>query len=238
MPLTADLAAADRSVAPADPVTVSFDLNRGSGTLPEPLTGVTGMPLVLPGQGDINKLGYSFLGWALTDDAQTPLDSFYFPAGDIVLYAVWLGEEPVINGPDGEVQIELEHFIFGIEPGTLKSQLSVTGNYYLDFPAAGNLLGTGTIVRVLEKVTHQLYAEYTVVIYGDINGDGIIDGLDGSVAVDVENFAIDFNPITDNAFLLAGDVNADGVIDTMDASIITDYENFFASINQQYKPTP
>lgn len=238
MPLTADLAAADRSVALAEPVTVSFDLNGGSGTLPEPLTGVTGMPLILPGQGDINKLGYSFLGWALTDDAQTPLDSFYFPADDIILYAVWLGEAPVIYGPDGEVQIELEHFIFGIEPGTLKSQLSVTGNYYLEFPTAGNLVGTGTIVRVLEKVTHQLYAEYTVVIYGDLNGDGIVDSMDGNITVNVENFIINFDPVTENAFLIAGDVNADGIIDSIDAGIISGYENYFVDIDQQFKPIP
>ncbi|HOO26271.1 MAG TPA: InlB B-repeat-containing protein, partial [Clostridiales bacterium] len=49
---------------------VSFNLNGATaGTVPDTQKGDIGSAVDLPEQGNIEKLGYEFLGWALTDDA-------------------------------------------------------------------------------------------------------------------------------------------------------------------------
>ncbi|NLP49084.1 MAG: hypothetical protein GX345_09155 [Clostridiales bacterium] len=69
--------------------TVTFNLNGGSGTTPAAQTGDIGSPVVLPPQGNISRTGYSFLGWAASSVATSPLTSYQFQSTDTTLYAVW-----------------------------------------------------------------------------------------------------------------------------------------------------
>ncbi len=77
--------------------TVSFDLNGGTGTAPESVTGEVGTNVALPAGTGITKEGYTFAGWATTNDATQPLASFTFPETDTTLYAVYTVNSYDIN---------------------------------------------------------------------------------------------------------------------------------------------
>ncbi len=57
------------------------------------------------------------------------------------------------------------------------------------------------------------------VVYGDANGDGVVDAIDGTM---VTRAAVGVLSLSDEA-LICCDVNGDGVVDAIDATIITRY---------------
>lgn len=62
------------------------------------------------------------------------------------------------------------------------------------------------------KITSDITSNYTVVIYGDNNGDGVIDILD---LLKIQKHLLGVNKLK-NAYLNASDINKDGVIDIID----------------------
>ena len=88
--------------------------------------------------------------------------------------------------------------------------------------------GTGTRVRLLSGGS--LIATYTVVIFGDVNGDGNIDDGDSGQIVDYENYLYNWAGSPDKRF--AADVNGDGTIDSIDAGVVTDVLNYMKTVDQ------
>ena len=104
----------------------------------------------------------------------------------------------------------------------------MSDNYYLEIEGEGSeAIGTGKVVKVFHDATNELVAEYIVVVYGDINGDGSVDSNDASAATDYENSLLSFDSENKNEFcyIIAGDLNKDGSLDSNDASTIVDMEN-------------
>jgi len=111
--------------------------------------------------------------------------------------------------------------IYGITPGTsietLKNNLINTGGTVTITDINGNQkdtgnIGTGDKVNVTSGTTETL----SVLIYGDTNGDGIIDKLDAS-SVLRQYYGYDkYESIYEKAL----DVNQDGTVDKLDASSI------------------
>lgn len=69
-----------------DQVTVSFDLNGGEGTTPEPITGNYGMTITLPTKDGFDYVGKTFYGWSYQGviwSSSTPVWE------DMTLEAVW-----------------------------------------------------------------------------------------------------------------------------------------------------
>ena len=62
------------------------------------------------------------------------------------------------------------------------------------------------------KLTSNGTSDYTIVIYGDNNGDGEIDIVD---LLKLQKHILGVNKVTD-AYLKASDVNKDGVVDIVD----------------------
>ncbi len=91
--------------------------------------------------------------------------------------------------------------------------------------------GTGATVDLLD-VDKNVINTFTVVIYGDVNGDANIDSGDASVLVDRENYIGTWNPSTDAHYIIAADVNGDGNIDSIDAGILVDCELYVSIIDQ------
>lgn len=120
-------------------------------------------------------------------------------------------------------------FIYGIEIGGFNSNMLYTegGATFTVIPTAQGY-GTGTRVRLM--VNGSLRATYTVVLFGDVNGDGNIDDGDGGLIVDVENHVINWNSNPDKRF--AADLNGDGSTDTADAGIVTETMNYMTAVNQ------
>jgi len=131
-----------------------------------------------------------------------------------------------------------DNVIYGIEPGTTAQQLQsryiqLAGDYTVEY--SSTVMGTGTTVTVFEnaaKSAGTVVAVFTIVIYGDLNGESNIDTSDAGLIIDYENFLVEWDPTQDAAYLKAADINSDGNIDTSDAGLIVDVENFMLTIDQ------
>ncbi len=88
----------------------------------------------------------------------------------------------------------------------------------IDCEFDGNYIGTGALVNVYDE-NEDVVVTYTVILYGDVNGDGRINDSDK----DVVNAYIAGNtsPIAQgNIYYTAADVNFDGTVDSVDAGLI------------------
>lgn len=127
--------------------------------------------------------------------------------------------------------------IYGLEPGltqnTFQNQyIQVNGNGRLEFIPTDNGFGTETKVMLYDNATNTLLSTYNIVIFGDVNGDSIINAIDSDICILVQNWMIEWDETEDAAFIKAGDVNGDGRVDAVDADIITLHENWLVTINQ------
>jgi hypothetical protein len=122
--------------------------------------------------------------------------------------------------------------ISGLAAGltSLTGYVNVASGYELSYIPSSNGFGTGTIVNITkDDITIDTY---TIIIYGDVNGDGNIDSTDAGLMIDYENYLIPWDPLTDAVYFRAADLNGDGNIDSTDAGIVIDAENYVLTIDQ------
>lgn len=81
----------------------------------------------------------------------------------------------------------------------------------------GNINATGTIVQTLSS-SRTVIDEYTIVILGDVNGDGAIDAFD---AITIDLYIANLHEFT-GAYLEAADINQDGVVNDLDYQLCID----------------
>lgn len=91
-----------------------------------------------------------------------------------------------------------------------------------------NGFGTGTIINVI--VNDEIVDSYTVIIFGDATGDGIIDESD-FVMIDLYNAMLYF-PDEDSPEFLGMDCNRDGVVDESDIVLVDLTNAFMGEIDQ------
>lgn len=116
-------------------------------------------------------------------------------------------------------------YIYGVEPEaseTVDAIFEVVGDGELEIIAneAGSEAGTGTIVNVLDG-NGDVVESYVLVIFGDVNGDGMVDGSDSfdinlhdAWMYDLSSNGMRFE-LAYQAF--AGDVNCDYMVDGSDS---------------------
>ena len=124
----------------------------------------------------------------------------------------------VIQEGSSTVVDEANGFIYGID-----------GNVQLT-PATGLSFGTGSLVKL--AYPDGSYKTFTVVIFGDVNGDGLINAIDADICTLVQNWMIEWDETEDAALIKAADVNGDGRVDSVDADIISLHENWLVTIDQ------
>ncbi len=88
--------------------------------------------------------------------------------------------------------------------------------------------GTGTVVNFV--VDGEVYESYTVIIFGDLNGDSVIDAYDYAVLSAIANGDIEAEE--GSALYLAADLFVDGAVDGYDLSVISSYVNGDTEISQ------
>lgn len=126
-------------------------------------------------------------------------------------------------------------FIYGLAEMTtdLNGFATAVGTYTIDYDmGAEAYLGTGAYIKVLDNGNQK--ALYTVVLYGDLNGDGFIDSMDQ----DVMNGLVDGTGDTTGffaggPFFTAADLNGDGKIDALDKGILDAHIAGTATIDQR-----
>ena len=91
-------------------------------------------------------------------------------------------------------------------------------------------LGTGTVITAYDN-DGNVFAEYTVVIFGDYNGDGIVDTEDTGYFGSIANFEI-FDYFEMAHLFAAADVNGDLTVDAMDDYDVNTVANYEAYIDQ------
>lgn len=77
-------------------------------------------------------------------------------------------------------------FVTGITPARISARnnlyltkyLGVNGDGTVTVVPNGSSYGTGTLIKVTDNVTGEVVEEFYSVIYGDVNGDGLVNGTD------------------------------------------------------------
>lgn len=101
--------------------------------------------------------------------------------------------------------------------------LSVTAQ-----PSKNNTMGTGSVVAVKQK---GITTNYTVVIFGDVNGDGWYDGQDAIIVSCLADGLLTQEDVTPAEFM-AADCNHDGVVDATDVEILNQAGLILSSVEQ------
>lgn len=188
-----------------------------------------GEPISLP--LDPEKENYVFNGW-------TPEIPPVMPAGPMEFDATWRSAVDITLIPKAgstTVVDEERGFIYGLEQGLstaefLSDFVTVTGGGILEYIFHGDDFGTGTKVELKNPVDGTVIATYYIVIFGDVNGDGLIDFSDFDILRLMASFA-DTIP-EGEPFRFAADLTADGIIDVFDVNVLRAAVNGVKDINQ------
>ncbi len=110
-----------------------------------------------------------------------------------------------------------DKFIYGVDEGLedIDDYVRVV-NGEVSCTETVNGFGTGSKIDVLDEAG-EVVDTYTLVVFGDVNGDGLVDGQD-SLLIWMIIWSADTT--TDEAILLAADANKDGVIDENDVTLV------------------
>ena len=124
-------------------------------------------------------------------------------------------EKFIIYGLSDEGLSDIEDFI-SYDGGNVEYIESVNG------------FGTGTVVNFI--VDGVIEESYTIIIFGDLTGDGVADAYDYTVLTAVINGDIEAEE--GSPICLAADLYADGAIDVYDLAVISSYINGNTEITQ------
>lgn len=120
---------------------------------------------------------------------------------------------------------------YGINPGTktMDNYTQIVNEAYVWSYETDGYLGTGTQVKIMEGDV--VKATYTLLLYGDINGDGFYDGQDAVLASCLANGMLTKEDVGELAFR-AADCNHDEIIDDQDVWILNEAGMLLAEVNQ------
>lgn len=117
-------------------------------------------------------------------------------------------------GTTGYVDAE-RMYVYGVTAGDVAAnyfEATNGGTLSWDVGTASTVDGTGATVTLKDSKGADV-ATYTLIIFGDVNGDGAVDSAD---AVQVKRVSVLLATL-DGAYAFAGDYNADGAVDSADA---------------------
>lgn len=106
----------------------------------------------------------------------------------------------------------------------------VLANRNVTVSSDSDRVGTGDRVTVYDA-DGNVYKEFGVVIFGDVNGDGVYDGQDSMLVNCLANGMLSKESVGDEAYM-AADCNRDGVIDRLDVDLLSEAGVLLAKIEQ------
>lgn len=124
------------------------------------------------------------------------------------------------------------NLIYGFEEGAMSSDakelIKFVGPAKMVITETKNGFGTGTVIQFISTKDNSVLCSYIVVIFGDANGDAVIDMFDVSYISEIANTGAEPN----NTLLKAIDLDGSGYIDGMDVTIMIGLANMDATIKQ------
>ena len=123
-------------------------------------------------------------------------------------------------------------FVYGFDTGMLTSadvrkKVAASGGGSLKITPTEYGVGTGTRIDVV--VDETVVKTYYAVIFGDVNGDSVIDNIDAGNALAYVSLASSFD---DPAVIFAADITGDGVVDNIDSGKLLAVVSLADSLNQ------
>jgi hypothetical protein len=215
----------------AQAYTITFDLNGGTSAAIDQIVLEEGAEVTPP--ADPVREGYFFAGWE-------PAVPETMPAENITCTAQWTTVvTPVLNPAEGSTAVidDNRNFIYGLTEGIGRADfesmfVEVLGNGRLEIKTLAGEFGTGTKIELINNTTDEVVREYYIVIFGDLNGDGIVGGIDADLITNYENFIVEWDPETEPYLFAAGDLDGNTNLEALDADIIINVENFSMWIDQ------
>ncbi|HZK39557.1 MAG TPA: InlB B-repeat-containing protein, partial [Clostridia bacterium] len=176
------------------------------------------------------KEGFFFGGWS-------PAVPISMPANTLEFTALWTLEEiNLIAKPGSTTVIDQDTgLIHGLEAGITESEFiadftQIVGNGELQITYYDTNFGTGTKVELLDAASQTVLKTYYVVIFGDVDGDGLISQADTDLLVTLASYQTVFEQ--GSAFELAADLTRDGLIDAFDLNMIKAAVSGISGIDQ------
>ena len=199
-------------------------LDDENGNVFEEITVLCGATITLP-QNNPTKANHKFIEWVNVPETM--------PAENLVIIPKFERIPVELVAMDGSTtQIDPEtKIITGLKAGLnetiLREQfLKVNGDGYMVITPNKKGYGTGATVELYDNVLG-LVATYTIVVFGDIDGDSRINTTDFSMISSEINYAdisrlwsIEGLETYDMYKVMAANINGDGRIDTTDAGAI------------------
>lgn len=145
--------------------------------------------------------------------------TYYFKIINAVELLNYGKVEPKIKATNGASIQPSRSYISGLYEGfkDISEFITVTDGSY-EFIQTTNGNGTGSVVNIYD-IYGNIFKSYTIIIFGDVNGDCYADGQDAVVA----SFIIDSPDAFENHLNYAADVDFDGSVTETDYYIISGY---------------
>lgn len=125
--------------------------------------------------------------------------------------------------------------IYGLKQGISKTELLnqyIEANDGVDV-VVSNKISTGVKLNVYDSSSGDKIDTYTILIIGDVNGDGYYNGMD-SIIVKCLSDSLVSKSLFNEEFLLAADCNKDGQIDESDCEVLETAGVFLEDIDQTF----
>ncbi len=121
----------------------------------------------------------------------------------------------------------------------IDTYVDVSGDGYYEvteFKVKEGYVGTGTVINVYDNVTGEIVETFTIIIYGDINGDGEITKTDASLALaeadGTTNWSKTYHEDYCHYKAKAAAVNGSGVFNQADPRLLDYYVAMLVDIDQ------
>ncbi len=126
--------------------------------------------------------------------------------------------------------------ISGIDAGTtsLNGYITIVDEgYFWSYETQNGKLGTDS--KAIFKNGDTVVGEYTILVYGDVNGDSWYDGQDAVLVSCLANGMLTKDDVSE-AVYMAADCNHDGVINQLDVDLLNEAGTLLTNVDQS-KPT-
>ena len=144
-------------------------------------------------------------------------------------------KQAIFTAKDGSTTVIKNNYIYGLKQRLTKSVFESTyvtmENVTVAYTYSGSshYMGTGTVVTVTSNLTNQVIGTYTIVIYGDINGDGLISATDKTA---LANTLSGSAATLTGAYKMAANINGDRLVNASDKATLTNVLSSAITINQ------